>query len=196
MKGNPSNIESQIVELLVAGDKKAISLLFQNYSGALLGIINRMIPSKEIAEEVLQDVFVKVWNNANKYDPEKGRLYTWLAQIARHSALDKIRSKGYRNEGKTDSIDNPVSNFNEPALAVDLPDSGLKKVVTSLREDYRILINYAYYKGYSQSEIAKELSIPLGTVKTKTRAALKELRKLLGNEHLLTIFLAGWGSVV
>ena len=186
-------LENQIVTLLGQGDKHAISLLYKNYSGSLFGIISRMIPSREEAEEVLQDVFVKVWDNADKYDSTKGRLFTWLAQITRNTALDKVRSAGYRKSQKTDDLETSVSVNEAFADTSHIEDSGLRKVINSLNENYRTLIDYAYFQSYSQSEIAKELNMPLGTVKTRMRAAVNELRKILKNELIsIFIFLCIW----
>ena len=184
MSNNQRNIglENEIVLLLGQGDRQAISLLYKNYSGSLFGIISRMIPATEVAEEVLQDVFIKVWDNADKYDPTKGRLFTWLAQITRNTALDKVRSAGYRKGQKTDGIETSVSLNEAFTETSQIQDSGLRKVINSLDENYRTLIDYAYFQSYSQSEIAEELNMPLGTVKTRMRAAINELRKVLKNE--------------
>lgn len=193
MNKNQRNIalESRIVTLLGKGDKEAISLLYRHYSAALFGIVQRMIPNKEQAEEVLQDVFVKVWNNADKYDLEKGRLYTWLAQIARNTALDRVRSAAYRKAQKTDEMDSAVYHKESLMTTNQVQDSGLKKVIDGLDEKFRTLIDYAYYQGYSQSEIAEELDMPLGTVKTRLRAAVVALRKILDNEILPIFFILG-----
>ena len=184
MSNNQRNggLENEIVLLLGQGDRQAISLLYKNYSGSLFGIISRMIPATEVAEEVLQDVFIKVWDNADKYDPTKGRLFTWLAQITRNTALDKVRSAGYRKGQKTDGIETSVSLNEAFTETSQIQDSGLRKVINSLDENYRTLIDYAYFQSYSQSEIAEELNMPLGTGKTRMRAAINELRKVLKNE--------------
>jgi RNA polymerase sigma-70 factor (ECF subfamily) len=187
-------LENEIVLLLGESDKQAVSLLYKNYSGALLGIIARMLPEREVAEEVLQDVFLKAWENAGKYDPAKGRLFTWLAQIARNAALDKVRSAGYRKSKKTDDLENAVSVREAAADMPPVNDAGLRKVIASLDENHQTLIDYAYFRGYSQSEIAEELNIPLGTVKTRIRATVNELRKILKNELISILVLLGLGG--
>ena len=184
-------LENEIVKLLSQGDRQAISLLYKNYSGALFGIISRMVPVKEVAEEVLQDVFIKVWDNADRYDPTKGKLFTWLAQVTRNTALDKVRSAGYRKGQKTDGLETSVSLNDAFTEKSNIQDSGLRKVIAGLNENYRILIDYAYFQSYSQSEIAKELNMPLGTVKTRMRAAINELRKILKNELISVLILFG-----
>ncbi len=157
-----------------------------------MGIIYKVIPSQEIAEEVLQDTFVKVWKYAKQYDASKGRLYTWFVNIARNTAIDKVRSAGFRKDQKTDSIENLVYTDSAGAEEANIADSGLRTVINSLDEKYRTLIELVYFQGYSQREIEKEFNIPLGTVKTRLRAAISELRKKLGKDfagHLLTILL-------
>ena len=91
-----SDIEKRIVALLEERKKEAISLIYDNYSAALFGLIIRIVNTHENAEEVLQNVLLKVWSNANTYDASKGRLYTWLVNIARNSAIDYTRSAKYK----------------------------------------------------------------------------------------------------
>ncbi len=175
-------LEEQIVTFLQQKDKKAISLLYKNYSGALFGIIKRTIPSEEVANEVLQDVFVKVWKNADKYNAQKGRLFTWLVQITRNASIDTIRSGRYQRGTKTDELDVIVSNSLDHSEEADIKDEGLRNVVNELDPKYRSIIDLVYFQSYTQSEVAKELDIPIGTVKTRVRSAILELRKKLGKE--------------
>ncbi len=177
-----SNIESSIVNYLLKEDKRAISLIYSNYSDSLYGIISRIVPDKEIASEVLQDTFVKIWKNSSKYDVTKGKLFTWMAQIARNSAIDTLRSGKYNKGAKTDSIPDFVYNSVELSNTISLEDSGLRKQIDSLDTKYKEVINLLYFMGHSQSEAAKKLNLPLGTVKTRVRSAILELRKSLGNE--------------
>ena len=191
MQRKKANIESEIMALLQRGDQQAISLLYHHYSAALFGIVNRMIPSRELAEETLQDVFIKVWDNADKFDPNKGRLFTWLAQITRNAALDKLRTAGFRRSKQTDPIDNDVHNNEALSEEITIEDSGLRDVINQLDVKKRTIIDLAYFLGYTQSEIAKELNIPLGTVKSRMRIAVNELRALLNKEILPILFYIG-----
>lgn len=177
-------IEQKIVELLAKADRQAVSLAYQHYGDAVYGMILRVISDKEIAREVLQDVFVKVWQNAEKYDRKKGRLFTWLANIARNAAIDRTRSKDFRRNQQTDSLENFVTN-DISGGEMDLRDSGLKKVIDSLDEKYRTLIDLAYFQGYSHRELEKKLDIPLGTIKSRLRQAINQLRDILekGDVH-------------
>jgi RNA polymerase sigma-70 factor (ECF subfamily) len=188
--------EQEIIRLLGLRDDRAVSMLYQHYSGALYGIIARMIPAKEVAEEVLQDTFVKIWDNAEKYDSAKGRLFTWLAQITRNAALDRVRSAGYRRNQKTDVLEPAVSNSVKMAEDMQIEDEGLRKVVAKMDGKYRMLIDYAYFQGYTQSEIAEELNMPLGTVKTRLRSAINGLRQILKNEIISILLLLSILSMI
>jgi len=182
-----TDIESQITILLLKEDKEAITLLYKNYSAAIYGIISRIIQDKEIANEVLQDTFVKIWKNSTKFDITKGKLFTWMAQIARNSAIDTIRSGKYQRSTKTDSLPEYVYNSENLSESINVSDSGLKTQINKMDLKYREVIDLIYFQGYSQSETAKKLDLPLGTIKTRIRKAIIELRKSLGNE-VFTLF--------
>lgn len=158
----------------------AYNALYDNYSAALYGVITRIVPAEEIAEDILQDVFVKIWKSISTYDKSKGRLYTWMLNIARNSSIDYARSKQSKHDTKNQDIDNSVYEVNkQTSTAMNTDVIGVKEEVVKLKDDYRILIDLIYFKGYTQEETAKELNIPLGTVKTRVRAAIIELRKTI-----------------
>lgn len=159
-------------------DEKAFAYLYDQYSGALYSVVNKVLPDNELANDVLQTVFINIWRRFDSYDPSKGRLFTWMLNIARNAAIDELRSKGFNNTRKNQ----PLPENNEIAGAVTGPsvkDSGLSKVIGQLKEDWRVLLDLAYYQGYTHEEIAKAMDLPLGTVKTRIRAALIHLRTLL-----------------
>jgi RNA polymerase sigma factor (sigma-70 family) len=154
--------------------------LYDHYSGALLGVIARIIKKEEIAEEILQDVFLKIWDRIDSYDATKGKLFTWMLNIARNQAIDKTRSKEFSKGKKTDDIENLVSkvdrkDYFEQGVEV----IGLQEVLKLLPEDQRFVIDQHYLKGYTQAEMSEEFNLPLGTVKTRMRLAMKELRNIL-----------------
>ncbi len=122
--------ETDLILLLRQREQSAFSYLYDNYSGALYGIILSIVPDKELANDVLQEVFVKIWRQVDSYDASKGRLFTWMMNIARNASIDMLRSKGYQK---------------------------------------------------TQDEISKTLNMPLGTVKTRLRSALLQLRELMKN---------------
>ena len=171
--------EQELVALLKEQNNDAFNYLYDHYSGALFTIINQIVPDQDTASDVLQDVFVNIWRKIDTYDETKGRLFTWMLNIARNGAIDKVRSKGYKESQRTQTIvegenagiamsSNPVVN-----------DVGLKKVLTTLNEEYRKLIDLSYFQGFTHEEIAKMLGIPLGTVKTRIRTAISQLRTMI-----------------
>ncbi|MEL7162473.1 MAG: RNA polymerase sigma factor, partial [Bacteroidota bacterium] len=156
--------------------------LFTHYGGSLLTIITSVIPQKEVAEEVLHDVLLKIWNNIDKYEAGKSRLFTWMARITRNAAIDKVRSKEYRQSAKTDVIDDAVGRRRELSQTPPTDQIGIARLLDNLDGKHRAIIDLLYLQDFTQSEAAKELDVPLGTVKTRARRALQQLRELLKNE--------------
>lgn len=175
-------IESEIVALFKKKDARAVNLIFEHYGRALFGVIFKVVNNKEDTEEVLQDVLVKIWEKASQYDSDKGRLYTWMINISRNAAIDKVRSKHYKQNAKTNSQEDYV-NIDKSTIGVRPDDIGIKDLTTILEKDQRDIINLAYFQGYTQKEISDELKMPLGTVKTKVRYALSSLKDYLKNEY-------------
>ena len=167
------------MDLLQQRNEKAFTYLYDNYSGALYGIIHSIIAETETANDVLQEVFINIWTKIESYDPAKGRLFTWMLNIARNAAIDKIRSKGFRDSQKNQPISENVDLSVGPASYAVISDVGLKKMISKLREEQRTLLDLSYFKGYTHEEIAKAMNIPLGTVKTRIRSALIQLRTLI-----------------
>jgi RNA polymerase sigma-70 factor (ECF subfamily) len=161
-------------------NRSALEYLYDHYSGALLGVIARILKKEELAEEVLQDVFLKIWDKIDSYDPAKGKLFTWMLNIARNQAIDKTRSKEFSKGKKTGDIENFVNRVDRSNYLEQSVDAiGIKDVLRQLPEDQRFVIDQHYLKGYTQAEMAEEFNLPLGTVKTRMRLAMKELRNLL-----------------
>ncbi|HEY1046014.1 MAG TPA: sigma-70 family RNA polymerase sigma factor [Bacteroidia bacterium] len=175
--------EQELVSKLKFGDKQAFARLYDSYSSALLGVIMRTIDNEDIANDILQDVFVKIWKNIQSYQPERGRLYTWMLNIARNSAIDYSRSAQNKNEQLNQSMEDSVYHVDSSFSVKQETDViGLKKIVEKLSEDHQIILDFVYFKGYTQDEASKALNLPLGTVKSRVRAAINELRKILGRE--------------
>ncbi len=171
--------EPDLVIMLKSKDERAFNYLYDNYGGALLGVIKKIISIEETALDILQEAFVKIWKNIDSYDITKGKLFTWMLNVARNLAIDMVRSKSYRNEQQNREIENNVSIENNLTTSTFVDHIGLSKVISSLKEEYRTIIELAYFKGFTQEEISKELNIPLGTIKTRSRNALIELRAVL-----------------
>ncbi len=172
--------EEELIMRLRQQDQGAFSYLYDNYAAALNGVIYRMVEDKELSEDILQEAFVKIWNNFAAYDAGKGRLFTWMLNIARNLTIDTLRSKGYKKQQKISSDENSVSNYTDNSSGAERFDAmGLRKQLSVLKPEQRGIIEMAYFGGYTQDEISKELGIPLGTVKTRMRSAIIELRKTL-----------------
>lgn len=184
------NRENNIIKLLKEHDKNAISLLYDSYGAAIYGVVLRIVKATDLAETVTQDVFIKAWKNAEKYDAKKGKLFTWLLNIARNASIDMTRSSEFKNRQKTQSFDFLVYREEQGITETSIDTIGLDKIVNQLEEKYRKVIDLAYFKGYTQKEIEKELDIPVGTVKTRLRIALRELRKFfIENAGLIALLL-------
>ncbi|MEO6584355.1 MAG: sigma-70 family RNA polymerase sigma factor, partial [Ferruginibacter sp.] len=166
--------------LLRNKDQQGFSYLYDNYAAALNGVIVRMVDEDQLAEDILQESFIKIWNNFQQYDDTKGRLFTWMINITRNLTIDTLRSKGYKKQRKISKDENFVLNFNDKSIKTDRFDSiGLHKQLQQLKPAQRSIIDLAYFNGYTQEEISQEMGIPLGTVKTRMRSAILELRKIL-----------------
>ncbi len=172
--------QKEIVDGLLAKDRATLGYLFDQYGGALLGVAKRIVGTKERAEEVLKDAFLKVWKNIEKFDSEKGRLFTWMLQITRNEAIDKRRSRISKEDEKTSSLDLHVYKLEEKDFEeMKIGDIGLRNVIAGLEDDAQEILNLIYFKGYTHKDVADQTGMPLGTVKTKLRRAILELRKVL-----------------
>ncbi|PHI21126.1 RNA polymerase subunit sigma-70 [Lewinellaceae bacterium SD302] len=171
-----------LFEQLRSGSETAMGELYADYSSSLYGQVYKLVPREEEASELLQDVFVKIWQNIDSYDRNTGRPYTWMARIARNRAIDHLRSARSKRNEKTDGLPDYVTNHSRLAEEQFVDAIGLGKVVDQLDPKYRELIEFLYFREYTQSEASKALDIPLGTVKTRARKAMQELRQILQSE--------------
>jgi len=171
--------EQELVSLLRDRDNRAFAYLYDNYSGALYGIILQILDNTELSNDVLQEVFINIWRKIESYDPTKGRLYTWMLNIARNASIDTLRSKSFQNSQKNQSFPENVDGLAAGVSQPNIDNIGLKKTLEKLKSEQRVLIDLAYFKGYTHEEIADIEGIPLGTVKTRIRTALQQLRNIL-----------------
>ncbi len=164
--------------MLQSGQLEGLSIAYDRYSKVMFGLILKVVKKPELAEEVLQDSFLKVWEKSSLYDPEKGKFLTWMLNIGRNTAIDRIRLKRYSRENEPLDTAEPV--MIQPSLN---PETiGVKDMVDQLSEEHRDIIELIYYQGYSQSETAKELGIPLGTVKSRLYKAIGQLSNFFSRE--------------
>ncbi|MEL6720374.1 MAG: sigma-70 family RNA polymerase sigma factor [Bacteroidota bacterium] len=179
--------EKQIIRWLQHKDKRAIEALYDQYSAALYGMLIRMTQNEMLAQDILQEVFVKVWKNGNRYDARKGKLFTWLINIARNTAINTLQSKAHRNGQKNQPLQNLVNPSENSTLIqqINVNKIGLAGLVDQLEEKYSVIIDLIYFQGYTQKEIEEHLDIPLGTVKSRLRIGLRELRRVFEYERKL-----------
>ncbi len=170
--------EQELITALKARDDQAFSYLYDHYSGSLYSIILQIVKTPETASDVLQEVFINIWRKIDSYDPFKGRLFTWMLNIGRNASIDMLRSKSYQNDQKNREITDTVYG-NDQVTQTSIDSIGLTRFLGKLRPEQRVLIELAYFKGYTHDEIADIEDIPLGTVKTRIRNALLQLREYL-----------------
>jgi RNA polymerase sigma factor (sigma-70 family) len=169
--------QQELITRLKARDEQAFATLYRNYSNAFISIIKQIIhDDTEMAKDILQDAMVKIWNNIAQYDASKGTLFTWMMNICRNVAIDKTRSKDFKNQSRNQSFDESPESSNrtvqpKPELI------GVKKMLEVLEPNHREVVDVVYMLGYSHAEAAEILNIPVGTVKTRLRNAIIELRK-------------------
>ena len=170
--------EEELVLALQRRENIAAEALYDMYSASLFGVIVRIVNDETLAEDILQDTFVKIWNSFSSYNTEKGRLFTWMANIARNLAIDKIRSKDFKNQTKNQELENNVTFIDEQRNTVYKPELlGVKDLVEQLKPEQKSILDLVYFKGYTHVEAADELGVPLGTIKTRLRTAIAQLRK-------------------
>ena len=170
--------EEQLVLSLRNHEKVAIEALYDMYSASLFGVISRIVIDTAIAEDVLQETFVKIWHSFSSYSTEKGRLFTWMVNIARNLSIDKLRSKDFKNQNKNQELENNVTFIDGQRNTVYNPELlGIKELVETLKPEQKSILDLVYFKGYTHVEAADELGVPLGTIKTRLRMAIIQLRK-------------------
>jgi RNA polymerase sigma-70 factor (ECF subfamily) len=168
-------------------DQSALSELYDRYSPLLYAMVLRVVKATDEAEDLLQEIFLQIWNKASLFAVERGSAYTWIVTIARRKAIDRLRSKDMINKGV--SLDNDDNFFAIPDAAYTANplsatinseyESLMREGLEQLSVDQRTVIELSYYEGYTQEQIATQLGAPLGTVKTRMRQGLLKLRDYL-----------------
>lgn len=176
--------DAELVARIVQGDERAFLTLYDRHAARIHALTLRILNDPMLAEEATQDTFLKLWSRARLYLNERGSLIHWLLTIARRTALDRLRLEG-RRPVLSDSND-PEDLWQTTPDPDSMPEESrwrsLHFTVQSLQPEHRQVIELAYYQGLSQSEIAEVLGWPLGTVKTRLRAAMDHLRRKWNEE--------------
>lgn len=171
--------EEGLLESICEGDQNALRSSYESFGSGLFGWLNNFVKQRELAEDILQEVFVKIWKKACEFDRNKSKPFTWVFTICRNTALDFLKSKDYRNHKGQGSLDDALGMMLPSAQGISPEQIDIReKVDRHLTLDQKAVIDLLYFQGYSQSEAAEKLDIPLGTVKTRVRLAMKSLRKV------------------
>jgi len=166
--------EVDYILLLKKGQPQGMSQIYDRYAGPLYGVINRICPQEEVAKDALQDTFVKIWNNRSQYDQSKAKLFTWMYTIARRTALDHLRRMQKIDTTGVQIIENHVSQ----SVRANLDTMDIHDNVDSLEPKYRDVLYALFFNGYTQREWSDESGLPLGTVKSRLRIAMRQLRSM------------------
>jgi RNA polymerase sigma-70 factor, ECF subfamily len=174
--------DSALVERMIEGDESALSTLYDRYSGMLFAVLVRILKDTHAAEEVLQDLFLQLWRNAGRFDANRGSLPAWLMVIARNRAISRLRG---RERLLVQDDDEGFSMESVPASG-DLEDEASRAELTrkvraamaALPQEQREAVELAYFEGMTQTEIAAHTGSPLGTVKSRVRAAMQTLQQI------------------
>jgi RNA polymerase sigma-70 factor (ECF subfamily) len=177
----PDQLETtDLISLLKNKNQESFSALYDSYSRALYGVTFKMVQDSDVAKDILQEVFIKIWNHSDKYDSHKGTLFNWMLNITRNSCRDYFRSKHYciQKLVSENSLEKVNIGNNDFYLTYQEENGELYGLTQSLDTKYKEIIDLVYIYGYSQQEVSQMLNLPLGTVKTRSRTAIKILREL------------------
>jgi RNA polymerase sigma factor (sigma-70 family) len=178
LKGSPKYTEEELVVMLRRQEDAAFVYLYDNYAPALNGVIVTIVGNSPATGDILQETLVKIWKQIHNYDSSKGRLFTWMHHIARNTAIDATRNKEWKKQKFNKSLTTEQVELSDDHAAL-MNDKDLRKSVLKLKDEQKVLVEMSYFEGYTHMEIADILQIPLGTVKTRIRAALSKLRQLI-----------------
>jgi RNA polymerase sigma-70 factor, ECF subfamily len=185
-------VDAALLARIAARDPGAIAALYDRHARMLYSLIVRILRDRSEAEDVLQDVFVKAWTRVETYNRDLGSPLAWLIRIARNRAIDRLRARDVR-ERSAEDVPKPASAASpEAAAALSERQRAVKRALDVLTPDQRQLIECAYFRGLSQTELATEFGLPLGTVKTRIRTGMHALRREL--QHVEVAPRAGSGG--
>lgn len=168
----------QNVANLQSGDHGALEIIYDNYSPALYGLCLKIVKDEAIAQDILQEAFVKIWSKVNTYDNNKGSFFTWMLNITRNLAIDNYRKITRHQTISIQNNEKSVHILKDDKMDIPIHHIGLKDLINGLPDEQVEMIEYLYFKGYTQQETSDELNIPLGTVKTRSRTAIASLREI------------------
>lgn len=181
--------DEELMQRLVCRDLWAFRALYDRYGNLVYSAALRVVRDAQVAEDMVQEIFLRIWRKPESYVAQRGRFVTWLTSVTRNRAVDEIRSRGRRFRYETASPEEqerelPAPDTNDPALSAELADQRrlILAALAQIPAEQRQIIELAYFGGLTQQEIAERLSQPLGTVKTRIRLGMQKLRAALTPE--------------
>jgi len=181
-------IEVSLLRKIGEGDRESFRELYQRFSGVLMAAAYKVLNDQTDAEDVLQDVFIQIWDKASLYDPRRGKPLTWALTLTRNKSIDRLRSaqRRYRLKDEVEKEYKAVDQKEE----VDSVDQVyalekgqmIRQAVASLSKDQQVAIELAFFKGLTQNEVAEKLGEPLGTIKARIRRGMIKLREMIGDK--------------
>lgn len=176
--------EDKLVEGLKNMDGGAMSALYQMYSESLYRVISTIVVIEEVAQDLLQETFIKIWKSFKQYDPGKGRLYTWMARLARNLSIDYLRSVNYRNYTVSEDLSESTQLIDQTFQVSYNPELiGVKDMTRILNEDQKLALDLVYFKGYTHVQAAEELNITVGILRSRLQSSITELRKTFNRDY-------------
>jgi RNA polymerase sigma-70 factor (ECF subfamily) len=186
MVTRPGQQDSRLMQRVARGDEQALAELYDRYAARVFGVCVRILSEAHLAEDMLQEVFVRVWERAHLYEPARGSFHTWLMGITRNSCIDLLRRQRARPQIAEPPADSPDFTFEETLsdTASDVPEAAalneraalVRRALAALTPEQRLVIELSYFRGFTRREIARKLQWPEGTVHTRARLALQNLR--------------------
>lgn len=177
--------EDKLIEGLKNMDGSAMSALYRMYSDSLYRVISTIVVIEEVAQDLLQETFIKIWKSFKQYDPGKGRLYTWMARLARNLSIDYLRSVNYRNYTVSENLSESTQQIDQKFQVSYNPELiGVKDMTNILNEDQRLALDLIYFKGYTHVQAAEELNITVGILRSRLQSSITELRRTFNREYV------------
>jgi RNA polymerase sigma-70 factor (ECF subfamily) len=176
--------EEELILALKKMDRAAMNDLYKMYSDSLYRIISTLIQIEEVAQDILQETFIKIWKTFSQYDPSKGKLYTWMARLAKNLSIDYLRSSNHRRCVANEDLSILTQQIDEKFQISYNPETiGVKDMIRVLDEDQKVALDLIYFKGYTQVQAAEELNISVGILRSRLQSSISILRKIFTKDQ-------------
>jgi RNA polymerase sigma-70 factor (ECF subfamily) len=176
--------EEQLVSALKSMDSGAMNALYLMYSDSLYRVIFARVQMEEVAQDILQEAFIKIWKSFSQYESSKGRLYTWMSRLAKNLAIDYLRSVNHRNCSSNDNLSDLTQQIDQKFHVSYNPETiGVKEMIRILNEEQKMALDLIYFKGYTHVQAAEELKISVGILRSRLQSSINVLRKIFTNDH-------------